>query len=151
MLIESKESVPIWSDNSASEITKSLSALANAILASSNKLRDWMTSRVVLVFPESYSKVIPSLAISAAFNWASVAVSTLSEDWYLDQAFVVSVIALFSASFDKSKYLCFFKENFLIDETFSPPFIMGQVTVALTVSLSISSIVELKSLFSDLE
>ena len=59
---------------------KSLFALANDILASKSKLLDWMSSRVVLVFPESYSKVIPSLAISAAFNWASVAINTLSDD-----------------------------------------------------------------------
>ena len=40
---------------------------------------------------------------------------------------------------------------FLIEEIFSPPLIIGQVIVALTVSSSNSSIVELKSLFSDLE
>jgi hypothetical protein len=34
---------------------------------------------------------------------------------------------------------------------FSPPLIIGQVIVALTVSWSVSSILELKSLFSDLE
>ena len=43
------------------------------------------------------------------------------------------------------------KEDFLIEEIFSPPLIIGQVIVALTVSWSVSSIVELKSLFSDLE
>ena len=57
---------------------------------------------MVLVLPESYSSVIPSLAISAAFNWASVANKTLSDDWYLDQALVVCVIALFSASSESS-------------------------------------------------
>jgi hypothetical protein len=43
------------------------------------------------------------------------------------------------------------KDDFFIDDMFSPPLIIGQVTVALTVSLSVLSIVELKSLFSDLE
>ena len=38
-----------------------------------------------------------------------------------------------------------------MDEIFSPPLIIGQVMVALTVSSSFSSIVELKSLFSDFE
>ena len=37
-------------------------------------------------------------------------------------------------------------EDFLIEDMFSPPLIIGQVTVAFTVSLSRSSIVELKSL-----
>ena len=80
-LIELKDKVPSWNASSNLEIIKSRSALANAILASKSKLLDWMTSRVVLVLPESYSNVIPSLAISAAFNWASVAVNTLSDDW----------------------------------------------------------------------
>ena len=43
------------------------------------------------------------------------------------------------------------KADFLTDEIFSPPLIIGQEIVALTVSSSFSSIVELKSLFSDLE
>ena len=42
-------------------------------------------------------------------------------------------------------------DDFLIEDIFSPPLIIGHVTVALTLSLSRSSIVELKSLFSDLE
>ena len=126
--------------NSNFEVIKSLSALANAVRASKSKLLDWITSRVVLVFPESYSSVIPSLAISAAFNWASVAFNTLSEDWYFDHELVVSVITLFSASSDKSKDCCFFKDDFLIEDIFSPPLIKGQVIVALTVSSSNSSI-----------
>ena len=40
--------------------------------------------------------------------------------------------------------------DFLRDEKFFPPLIIGQVTVALTDSFSTSSTVELKSLFSDL-
>ena len=44
--------------------------LNKIILASKSKLRDWMSSSVVLVFPESYSKVMPSLAISAALSCA---------------------------------------------------------------------------------
>ena len=85
--IASKDNVPSWKANSTWEIIKSLSALAKAILASNSKLLDWMTSRVVLVFPESYSRVIPSFAISAAFNWDLVASRTLLDDWYFDQEF----------------------------------------------------------------
>ena len=44
------------------EIIKSLWALAKAIRDSSKRLLDWITSSVVRVFPESYSRVIPSLA-----------------------------------------------------------------------------------------
>ena len=43
------------------------------------------------------------------------------------------------------------KVDFLIEDIFSPPLIKGQVIVAFTVSSSFSSIVELKSLFSDFE
>ena len=43
------------------------------------------------------------------------------------------------------------RDDFLIVEIFSPPLIIGQVMVALIVSSSFSSTVELKSLFSDLE
>ena len=50
-----------------------------------------MTSRVVRLPPESYSRVIPSLAISAAFNCAEVAKRTLLDDTYLDQVFDVFV------------------------------------------------------------
>ena len=142
-LIEVEDRVPSWKASSNLEIIKSLSALANVILASKSKLLDWMTSRVVLVFPESYSSVIPSLAISAAFNWASVATNTLFDDWYLDHTLVVSVITIFSASCDNSKDLCFFKDDFLIEEIFSPPLIIGQVIVALIVSWSNLSIVAL--------
>ena len=73
---------PNWLASSNCDTMKSLSDLANAILASNSRLLDWMSSRVVLVFPESYSKVIPSLAISAALSWALVASSTLLKDWY---------------------------------------------------------------------
>ena len=81
-LIELEDKVPSWKASSNLEIMKSLSALAKAILESKSKLLDWITSSVVLVLPESYSSVIPSFAISAAFNWDSVAVNTLSDDWY---------------------------------------------------------------------
>ena len=40
-------------------------------------------------------------------------------------------------------------DDFLIEDIFSPPFIIGQVIVALTDSSSFLSIAELKSLFSD--
>ena len=55
------------------DIMKSLSDLAEVILASKRRLLDCINSNVVLVLPESYSKVMPSFAISAAFNWALVA------------------------------------------------------------------------------
>ena len=77
-----------WRDNSPRtdkssnlDIAKSLSALALEILAFRSKLLDWITSSVVLVLPESYSKVMPSLAISAALTWAFVAFKTLSAAW----------------------------------------------------------------------
>ena len=133
------------------DTTKSLSDLAKAILASKSKLLDWINSSVVLVLPESYSRLIPSLAISAAFSWALVASNTLLEDWNFDQALEISVFILFLVSWRINWYLCLLKEDFLIEEIFSPPLIIGQVIVALTVSWSVSSIVELKSLFSDLE
>ena len=110
-----------------------------------------MTSKVDLVFPESYSRVIPSLAISAALSWALVAVRTLLDDWYFDQKSEVSVITLFLASCKVSWARCLSKVDFFIADIFSPPFIIGQVIVALTVSSSFSSIVELKSLFSDFD
>ena len=130
---------------------KSLSDFAKAILASKSRLLDWINSRVVLVLPESYSSVMPSLAISAALSCAFVANKTLFDDWYFDHEFDVSVITLFSVSCKVSWARCLFKADFFIDEIFSPPFIIGQVIVALTVSSSFSSIVELKSLFSDFE
>ena len=118
-LIELEDKVPSWNASSNLEIMKSLSALANAILDSRSKLLDWMTSKVVLVLPESYSNEIPSLAISAAFNWDPVALNTLSDDWNLDHALVIWVITLFSASSDNNKDLCFIKDDFLIEEIFS--------------------------------
>ena len=63
------------------DTAKSLSAFALLILASKSKLLDWITSRVVRVFPESYSRVIPSLAISAALTCAWVDFNTLSDYW----------------------------------------------------------------------
>ena len=61
------------------------------------------------------------------------------------------MIVLFFVSFNSNSNLCFSSEDFFIDEIFSPPLIIGQVIVALIVSSSFSSIVELKSLFWDLE
>ena len=121
------------------------------ILASNSKLLDWITSRVVLLLPESYSRVIPSFAISAALSWAFLASRTLLEDWYSDHAVDISAATLFFVSFNINCALCLSKEDFLIDEMFSPPFMIGQVIVALTVSSSWSLIEELKSLFSDFE
>ena len=142
---------PICFASSNWDTIKSLSALAKAILESNKRLLDWITSRVVLVFPESYSSVIPSFAISAAFSCDLVAWRTLLEDWYFDQELDVSVVILFFISWRISWKRCLLKDDFLIEDIFSPPLIIGHVTVALTLSLSRSSIVELKSLFSDLE
>ena len=130
------DSIPICLANSNCETIKSLSALAYAILASNKRLLDWITSNVVLVFPESYSRVMPSLAISAAFNWAFVASKTLFKDLNFDQEFEVSELTLFFVSSSNNFARCFSKLDFLIEEMFSPPFIIGQVIVALTVSSS---------------
>ena len=125
------------------EVIRSRSAFAWSIRAFSNRLLDWITSRVVLVFPESYSNVIPSLAISAALTCASVAIKTLSADWYEDQALVVEDLTWFAVSCKIKLLFSFLNLDFFRDATFSPPFIMGQVTVAFTDSSSISSTVEL--------
>jgi len=145
------DSEPSCLDSSNWDTIKSLSDLAKAILASKSRLLDWINSSVVLVLPESYSKVIPSFAISAAFNCALVASSTLLEDWYFDQALEISVLILFFVSCNINWYLCLLYEDFFIEEIFSPPLIIGHVIVALTVSWSVLSIVELKSSFSDFE
>ena len=79
-LINLIDSEPSSLESSNCDTMKSLSDLAKAILASKSKLLDWISSSVVLVLPESYSKVIPSLAISEAFNCAFVANKTLSAD-----------------------------------------------------------------------
>ena len=142
---------PICLASSNWEIIKSLSTLANPILASKSRLLDWITSNVVRVLPESYSKVIPSFAISAALSWDLVASRTLFEDWYFDHEFEVSVIIKFLVSCNINFERSLLREDFLIDDRFLPPLIIGQVTVALTDSWSNSSIVALKSLFSDLE
>ena len=62
------------------DIRKFLSELAKFILEFSKIVRDCITSSVVLLLPDSYSKVIPSLAISAAFTWDLIESSTLLED-----------------------------------------------------------------------
>ena len=141
------DSEPSCFESSNWDTIKSLSDLAKAILASKSKLLDWINSSVVLVLLESYSKVIPSFAISAAFNCALVASSTLLEDWYFDQALEISVLILFLVSCNINWYLCLLYEDFFIEEIFSPPWIIGHVMVALTVSGSILSIVERKSSF----
>ena len=78
-----------------------------------------MTSSVVRVLPESYSSVIPSLAISAALSWDDLAAKTLFEDWYLDQKFEVSIEILFLASCKRSLARSFFMEDFFIEDIFS--------------------------------
>ena len=110
--IVSKDNVPSWKANSTWEIIKSLSAFAKAILDSNNRLLDWITSSVVRVLPESYSSVIPSLAISAALSCALVASSTLLDDWYFDQAFEISVLILFFVSFNINWYLSLFNRAY---------------------------------------
>ena len=142
---------PTWLSNCNFETMSSFFAFAWDILASKSKLLDCITSRVVLVFPESYSKVIPSLAISAAFNWAAVETRTLSADWKKDQEFAVWVFISFFLSSNNRLFFSFLCLNFLIDEKFLPPCIIGHEIVAFTVSCSSSSIVELKSLFSVFE
>ena len=63
------------------DIKKFLSELAKFILEFNKIVRDWITSKVVLLLPDSYSKVIPSLAISAALTWDLIESNTLLEDW----------------------------------------------------------------------
>mgnify|MGYP003312834424 CR=1 FL=1 len=63
------------------ERMKFLSESAKEIWAFNKREFDWITSNVVLFEPLLYSATIPSLAISAAFSWASVEVKTLSADW----------------------------------------------------------------------
>ena len=75
-----KDKLPIAFMSLNLEVIKSLSAFALLIRALKRRLLDCITSKVVLVFPVSYSNAIPSFAISAAFTWASVALSTLSAD-----------------------------------------------------------------------
>ena len=58
---------------------------------------------------------------------------------------------LFSVSSRSNFARSLSNDDFLIEDIFSPPFIIGQVIVAFTDSSSFLSIVELKSLFSDFE
>ena len=62
------------------DIKKFLSEVAKFILESNKIARDWITSKVVLLLPDSYSKVMPSLAISAALTCALIESKTLFED-----------------------------------------------------------------------
>ena len=63
------------------EIRKFLSEVAKLIRDSNKIVLDWIISNVVLLLPDSYSKVIPSFAISAAFTWDLIESNTLLEDW----------------------------------------------------------------------
>ena len=63
------------------DIRKFLSALAKLILEFNRIDRDWITSKVLLLLPDSYSKVIPSFAISEALTWDLIESKTLLEDW----------------------------------------------------------------------
>ena len=62
------------------DIRKFLSELAKFILEFNNIVLDWITSKVDLSLPASYSRVIPSLAISAALSWDKVASKTPLEE-----------------------------------------------------------------------
>ena len=95
------------------EIKKSLSELAKFILEFSKIVRDWITSRVVLPLPDSYSKVIPSFAISAAFTCDLIESSTPFEDWYFDHALVTSVSFFFLLSWSKSSFWFLISWDFL--------------------------------------
>ena len=63
------------------DIRKFFSEFSKFILEFNKIVRDWITSKVVLLLPDSYSRVIPSFAISAAFTWDSIEFKTLWEDW----------------------------------------------------------------------
>ena len=126
-----------------------LSELARLILAVKRIVFDWITSSVVLPSPVSYSTVIPSWAISAAFTCARTEDNKLSEDWNLDQALATFVSLVLTAL---SKSNCFRFCKFLLlsrDAEFFPPWNIGHEISALTVSCSLSSYDELKS--SDFE
>ena len=74
-------SLPVADKRLNWDIRKFLSALARSILEFNKIDRDWMTSNVVLLLPDSYSKVTPSFAISAALTWDRIESNTLLEDW----------------------------------------------------------------------
>ena len=66
--------------------------MAKEIWAFNNKELDWMTSKVALdPAPLKYSAVIPSFAISAAFNCTSVASKTPLDELYDVHALAVSI------------------------------------------------------------
>ena len=58
---------------------------------------DWMTSNVDLPRPDSYSTVIPSLAVSAAFTCTLTELNKLFEDWKLDHALATFVLFVLRA------------------------------------------------------
>ena len=62
------------------DIRKFLSELAKFILEFNKMVWDCITSNVVLLLPDSYSWVIPSFAISAAFTCDLIESNTLLED-----------------------------------------------------------------------
>ena len=75
------ESLPTVDKRLNLDIRKSLSEVARFILEFNKIVRDCITSKVLLPLPDSYSRVIPSFAISAAFTWDSIEFKTLWEDW----------------------------------------------------------------------
>ena len=143
------DSLPVSAKSLNFVTIKSRFASELLILESSRKDLDWITSSVVLVLPESYSKVIPSFAISAAFTCEDVDNRTLFAEIYSDHAFVVEVLTLSFLSSNRSLFLDFICLAFFISEKFLPPLISGHLIVAFKVSLSTSSMDELKSLLSD--
>ena len=74
-------SLPIEFRRLNCDMRKFLSEVARFIREFNNMVPDWITSKVVRLFPDSYSRVIPSLAISAALTCDSIDVKTLLEDW----------------------------------------------------------------------
>ena len=73
-------SLPIADKSLNLDIRNFFSEFAKFILEFNKIVLDWITSRVVRLFPDSYSKVIPSLAISAALTCDLIDVNKLFED-----------------------------------------------------------------------
>ena len=101
---------------------------------------DCITSNVDLPpIPDSYSAVIPSLAISAALTCSLTEFNKLFEDCKLDHALATSVSFVLIA-LSSSNFFLFFKLLLLLsEEVFLPPLKIGHEIVAVATSLSLSS------------
>ena len=97
------------------------------------------------MLPVSYSRVIPSFAISAALNWAVVASKTPFDELYVVQAFAVSMFTWSDISLKRSCFSSTVNFAFFTEDRFFPPLKIGHLTVAFTSSLSLSSTVVLMS------